>query len=164
MSVMSAFRAVSARTEASFSRTSVGSRLRSPMAFTNGCRSRIISARSDSRNSASSDMSAPTSSSGRCQFSELNAYSVSASTPIRRAARVTARTASEPSRWPSTRGSPRASAQRPFPSTTIGDVARHLPRLHARLELSDRGLLGHARLIARVAGRPRARTSVAARV
>ena len=105
MSVMSAFRAVSARTEASFSRTSVGSRSRSPMAFRR-MPFRIISARSDSRNSASSDMSAPTSSSGRCQFSELNAYSVSASTPIRRAARVTARTASEPSRWPNTRGVP----------------------------------------------------------
>ena len=33
----------------------------------------IISARSDSRNSARSDMSAPTSSSGRAQFSELKA-------------------------------------------------------------------------------------------
>ena len=68
MSVIPSLRAVSARTAASFSRTKRGRRSSSPIAFSRMPFS-IISARSASRNSARSVMSAPTSSSGRDQFS-----------------------------------------------------------------------------------------------
>src|SRR5262245_54793174 len=57
-----------------------------------------------------------TSSIGRSQFCDENAYSVSAWMPISRQARVTSRTESAPLRWPSIRGRPRRLAQRPLPS------------------------------------------------
>ena len=109
-------------------------------------------------------MSAPTSSSGRCQFSELNAYSVE-------------RLDADPARW---RASPRepppsphggrtragvlALGPWPFPSMMIATWRGTCLAFTRDSSQRDRGLLGHARLIARVAGRPRARTSVAARV
>src|SRR5437899_79904 len=57
-----------------------------------------------------------TSDGGRCQFSDENENSVRQAIPISPAARTVLRNASTPRRCPSTRGSPRAAAQRPFPS------------------------------------------------
>src|SRR5258705_12151237 len=56
------------------------------------------------------------SAGGRDQFSELKEKIVRKSMPRSPAARPVLRSASTPRRWPSTRGSPRAAAQRPLPS------------------------------------------------
>ena len=64
-------------------------------------------------------ISVETSSSGRRQFSELNAKSVRYSTPRSPHACSDARTASTPRVCPNTRGLPRAFAQRPLPSMMI---------------------------------------------
>jgi hypothetical protein len=53
---------------------------------------------------------------GRDQFSELKEKIVSTEMPRSIAARTVLRSASTPRRWPSTRGRPRAAAQRPLPS------------------------------------------------
>ena len=53
---------------------------------------------------------------GRVQFSELKEKIVSTEMPRSPAARTVRRNASTPRRWPSTRGRPRAAAQRPLPS------------------------------------------------
>ena len=58
-------------------------------------------------------------SSGRRQFSLLNANSVSASTPRRAHSSMHRRTESMPARWPACRGNPRWLAQRPLPSMMI---------------------------------------------
>src|SRR5512139_5817 len=57
-----------------------------------------------------------TSSRGRCQFSLLNAKSVSTATPCCSQARSSLRMTSTPARCPATAGRPRAFAQRPLPS------------------------------------------------
>ena len=72
MSTMPSFLAEAARTDSRRSRTKPGNRSVSPMVWSRIRLSRI-SDRSESRYSASSIMSAPTSSSGRPQFCELNA-------------------------------------------------------------------------------------------
>ncbi len=64
----------------------------------------------------SSPIRSPISDAGRAQFSALNEKIVTISMPISAAARTVRRTASTPRRWPSTRGRPRAAAQRPLPS------------------------------------------------
>src|SRR6476646_2234684 len=71
-----------------------------------------------SRSSAvmNSFISAPTSSSGRPQFSLENANSVSASMPRSRQNSTQTVTARAPARWPMTRGRRRCCAQRPLPS------------------------------------------------
>ena len=53
---------------------------------------------------------------GRDQFSELKEKIVNTEMPRSPAARTVLRKASTPRRWPSTRGKPRAAAQRPLPS------------------------------------------------
>ena len=78
-----------------------------------------------------------TSSIGRSQFCEENAYSVSASMPSSRAARVTSRTESAPLRCPSIRGRPRRFAQRPLPSMMMaiwrGSSSRKAPACWSHL-------------------------------
>lgn len=76
----------------------------------------MVSGSSVSKYSSGSFMSTSTSPLGRFQFSEEKAKRVSHSMPRSWAARTTRRTESTPARWPSLRGSPRLSAQRPLPS------------------------------------------------
>src|SRR5579863_4756769 len=64
-------------------------------------------------------INAPTSSGGRCQFSDENANRVRASTPRRRQNSIAARTAFCPALWPKLRGRCRCLAQRPLPSMTM---------------------------------------------
>src|SRR5690606_13707047 len=61
-------------------------------------------------------ISAPTTSSGRPQFSLENANRVSAPMPCSRQKSMHRLTARAPARWPMTRGRPRRAAQRPLPS------------------------------------------------
>ena len=61
-------------------------------------------------------INSPTSLAGRDQFSALNEKMVMNLMPISLAARIVRRNASTPRRCPSTRGRPRAAAQRPLPS------------------------------------------------
>lgn len=61
-------------------------------------------------------MSAPTSSTGRCQFSLEKANSVRTSTPASAQVLTTARTALTPALCPATPGSRRFFAQRLLPS------------------------------------------------
>src|SRR6266705_1407662 len=63
-----------------------------------------------------SPISSRTSGAGRDQFSELNEKMVRMPMPRSPAARTVRRSASTPRRCPSTRGKPRAAAQRPLPS------------------------------------------------
>src|SRR6516162_10875175 len=63
-----------------------------------------------------SPISSRISAGGRDQFSALNEKMVRKSIPRSPAARTVRRSASTPRRCPSPRGSPRAAAQRPFPS------------------------------------------------
>src|SRR5688572_30724759 len=90
-------------------------RSRSPMKRT---RTPRRSSSSTSRSSAprNSFISAPTSSSGRPQFSLEKANRVSASMPCSRQKSMQTLTARAPARWPMTRGRRRRSAQRPLPS------------------------------------------------
>ncbi len=72
MRIIPSLAAVSARTSDSLRCTAAGSRSSSPMAWRR-IPFRIISGRSPSRNSASSDMRPITSGAGRPQFSALKA-------------------------------------------------------------------------------------------
>src|SRR5215204_2465023 len=83
-------------------------RMRTPLLFSS-FRSRRMNKRSRLRRSS-------TSAAGRDQFSELKLNKVRVSIPRFPAKRTARRTASIPRRCPSVRGSPRARAQRPFPS------------------------------------------------
>src|SRR5271165_6280552 len=67
-------------------------------------------------NRRSSAINSRISVSGRDQFSALNEKIVRKPMPRSPAARTVRRSASTPRRCPSARGSPRAAAQRPFPS------------------------------------------------
>src|SRR3990172_1286007 len=112
---MSLFPAVIASVRSSTSRTERGRCHASPMTFSRiPCLLRSGSSRI--RNSRRSPIRVVTSARGRPQFSEENAYSVRQGMPISRAHSTTARTERMPIRCPSTRGSPRSLAQRPFPS------------------------------------------------
>src|SRR5512134_3562013 len=99
----------------------------------NRMRWRASSGSSLRRNSRSSPMRVATSPSGLPQFSTENAYSVRKGIPSSRAHSTTARTARIPMRCPSTRGSPRSFAHRPFPSmmtaTWRGSAAASVPPL-----------------------------------
>src|SRR5262245_1824851 len=88
-------------------------------------RSSLRSARSVSRRIV---MSALTSRAGRCQFSVENVYSVRTSTPRDEQPFTASRTDSRPARWPISRGTPRAFAQRPFPSMMIATCRGMFPR------------------------------------
>src|SRR6478672_6159514 len=90
-------------------------RMRSPMKrMRTPCR--WSSATSRSSAVMNSFISAPTSSSGRPQFSLENANSVSASMPCSRQNSTQTVTARAPARWPIARGRRRCCAQRPLPS------------------------------------------------
>src|SRR5271165_7170813 len=80
---------------------------------------RCRSARSWRMKRRSSAMSSRISAGGRDQFSALNEKIVRKPMPRSPAARTVRRSASTPRRCPSPRGSPRAAAQRPFPSMMI---------------------------------------------
>src|SRR6185436_5658971 len=73
-------------------------------------------------------ISAATSPAGRCQFSTENVYSVSTSTPSDEQPFTASRTLSRPARWPMSRGTPRAFAQRPLPSMMIATCRGMFPR------------------------------------
>src|SRR4249919_1931032 len=90
-------------------------RSRSPMKRTRTPR-RCNSATSRSSAVMNSFIRAPTSSSGRPQFSLENANSVSASMPWSRQKSMHRFTARAPARWPMARGRRRCCAQRPLPS------------------------------------------------
>src|SRR5690606_8248865 len=77
---------------------------------------RSSSTTSRSRALRNSFISAPTSSSGRPQFSEEKANRVSASMPRSRQKSMQMLTARAPARWPTMRGRLRRAAQRPLPS------------------------------------------------
>src|SRR6267142_3402634 len=91
-------------------------------------------------------ISAEISAGGRVQLADENAYSVSISTFARAAASTAMRTAFAPSTCPAVRGSPRWTAQRPFPSmmiaTCIGLCApRRLDDRLDVLQIAQQGLL-----------------------
>src|SRR5690606_23418611 len=77
---------------------------------------RCSSSTSRSRALMNSFISAPTSSSGRPQFSLENANRVSAPMPRSRQKSTVRSAARAPARWPTTRGRRRRCAQRPLPS------------------------------------------------
>src|SRR4051794_21189245 len=86
-------------------------RIRTPSSFSSGV-SEMIS-------SANIAINPSTSSLGRAQFSVENAYTVSSVTPSFTASLTVCFSVLAPCRWPARTGSPRASAQRPFPSMMI---------------------------------------------
>src|SRR5690606_5998231 len=90
-------------------------RPRSPMKRTRTPR-RSSSTTSRSRALRNSFISAPTSSSGRPQFSEEKANRVSAPIPRSRQKSMQMLTARAPARWPTARGRLRRAAHRPLPS------------------------------------------------
>lgn len=96
-------------------RISAEKRARSPMKRTRTCR-RWSSSTSRSSALRNSFISAPTSSSGRPQFSLEKANRVSAPMPRSRQKSMQTLTARAPARWPITRGRRRRSAHRPLPS------------------------------------------------
>src|SRR3954463_7017199 len=103
-------------------------RIRTPSALSSGVSPRIRSENIRIR--------PVTSSAGRDQFSVENEYTVSSSTPRSTASRSRAFTVSAPARCPSTTGSPRAVAQRPFPSVMMATYRA------GTSDLEDLGFLG----------------------
>src|SRR4051812_41461567 len=89
-------------------------RMRTPSSFSSGV--------SESISSANIAIRPSTSSFGRLQFSVENAYTVSSSMPRRTAVLTVSLSVCAPRRWPSSTGSPRASAQRAFPSMMIATL------------------------------------------
>src|SRR6266568_2702078 len=122
--------AVSASMEAMRSRSTSGARsrrptnrTRTPCAFRSGSSRSIVSSKIRMRSSTSSE--------GRDQFSVENAYTVSDSMPRSIDASTMRRRTRVPARWPSATGTPRLSAQRPFPSMMIA-IERGTSRLSMR--------------------------------
>src|SRR5690606_35679745 len=107
--------AVSASASRMRARMPSGKRSRSPMKRTRTPR-RCSSDTSRSSALRNSFISAPTSSSGRPQFSLENANRVRAPMPLSRQKSMHRLTARAPARWPMARGRWRCWAQRPLPS------------------------------------------------
>src|SRR5712692_7499999 len=118
--------AVSWTMRSSAARALGASRAISPRTWTRAPRARS-SATSFAMYSSRSCMSASISSAGRCQFSWLNAKSVSTPTSASRQPSIASRTAAIPAACPSGRGSERSRAHRPLPSMMMATWAGTAP-------------------------------------